>query len=38
MELEGYEATWIGWPGVSVEDEAGKQALTTALAEKVKRY
>ncbi|XP_074269762.1 alpha,alpha-trehalose-phosphate synthase [UDP-forming] 1-like isoform X2 [Silene latifolia] len=32
--LEDLDARWIGWAGVNVPDEVGKQSLTKALAEK----
>lgn len=31
-----FEAQWIGWAGVNVPDKIGQQALTKALAEKVR--
>lgn len=33
--VKEFEARWIGWAGVNVPDEVGKQALASALAEKV---
>lgn len=33
--VKEFEARWIGWAGVNVPDEVGKEALTRALAEKV---
>lgn len=38
--LEGvkeFDARWIGWAGVNVPDEIGQNALTEALAEKVRK-
>ncbi|CAI9088880.1 OLC1v1023330C1 [Oldenlandia corymbosa var. corymbosa] len=34
LGVKEFEARWIGWAGVNVPDEAGKKALTKALAEK----
>lgn len=34
LGVKEFEARWIGWAGVNVPDEAGKRALTKALAEK----
>jgi trehalose 6-phosphate synthase/phosphatase len=32
---QNFETRWIGWAGVSVEDEKGRVSLTEALALKV---
>lgn len=34
LGVKEFEARWIGWAGVNVPDEVGKEALTRALAEK----
>lgn len=36
--MKEVEAKWIGWAGVNVPDEAGQNALTKALAEKVHSF
>lgn len=32
---QNFETRWIGWAGVSVQDERGRASLTEALALKV---
>ena len=32
MGVGNFQARWIGWPGVYVEDGADRAALTSALA------
>ncbi|KAL3613709.1 threalose-6-phosphate phosphatase [Castilleja foliolosa] len=34
LGVKEFEARWIGWAGVNVQDEVGQKALTKALAEK----
>ncbi|XP_022720951.1 alpha,alpha-trehalose-phosphate synthase [UDP-forming] 1-like [Durio zibethinus] len=34
LGVKEFETRWIGWAGVNVPDEIGKEALTKALAEK----
>ncbi|VFQ79157.1 unnamed protein product [Cuscuta campestris] len=34
LGIKEFEATWIGWAGVDVSDEAGQKSLSKALAEK----
>ncbi|KAF7836612.1 alpha,alpha-trehalose-phosphate synthase [UDP-forming] 1 isoform X7 [Senna tora] len=36
LGVKGFEVSWIGWAGVNVPDEIGQEALTKALAEKVR--
>lgn len=36
--VKEFETRWIGWAGVNVPDEVGQNALTEALAEKVRAF
>ncbi|OIW17945.1 hypothetical protein TanjilG_17781 [Lupinus angustifolius] len=33
LGVKEFDTRWIGWPGVNVNDDAGQEALTKALAE-----